>query len=136
MLYNNLIGLVGNIAFFAFACIYQGDTTLQRVLADYSLMRDIFLLAFCGAVGQIFIFLTISLHDCYKLSIMTTSRKCLTVVISAFAFNHVFSLTQWFGASVVLMSTCAEVYLGNKRKREQAGQKTTSQDKLSHKKDE
>ena len=51
---------------------------------------------------------------------MTTTRKCLTVVISAFAFNHEFSGMQWLGASMVLTSTCAEVYLGNKRKREQA----------------
>ena len=115
MLYTNLVGVVGNLAFFSFDWGF-GDSTLQRVLADYSLMRDIFLIAFCGAVGQIFIFLTISLHDCYKLSIMTTSRKCLTVVISAFVFNHAFSLTQWFGATLVLISTCAEVYLGNKRK--------------------
>jgi len=120
MLYTNLVGLFGNLALFSFACLF-GDTTLQRVLLDYSLMRDIFLIAFCGAVGQIFIFLTISLHDCYKLSIMTTSRKCLTVVISAFVFNHAFSVTQWFGATLVLISTCAEVYLGNKRKREQSG---------------
>lgn len=119
MLYNNLVGLAGNLAFFSFSCVVQGDNTLQRVVADPSLMRDIVLIAVCGAIGQIFIFLTISLHDCYKLSIMTTSRKCLTVVISAFAFKHDFKQTQWLGAGMVLSSTCAEVYLGNKRKRQQ-----------------
>jgi hypothetical protein len=45
------------------------------------------------------------------------------VVVSAFAFNHAFTLTQWFGASLVLGSTCLEVYLGNKRKREAAEKK-------------
>lgn len=119
MLFNNSVGLVGNLAFFSFACFAQGDDTLQRVLSDFNLMRDIFLIALSGAIGQIFIFLTISLHDCYKLSIMTTSRKCLTVVISALYFNHDFSMTEWSGAALVLASTCAEVYLGNKRKREQ-----------------
>lgn len=118
MLYNNLVGLAGNAVFFVVASCFYEDTTLARVMSDFSLLRDVLLIAFCGAVGQIFIFLTISLHDCYKLSIMTTSRKCLTVVISAFAFNHDFSQMQWFGATVVLLSTCAEVYLGNKRKRE------------------
>lgn len=93
MLYNNMVGLVCNLALFSFACFAQGDTTLSRVLSDFDLMRDIILIALCGAIGQIFIFLTISLHDCYKLSIMTTSRKCLTVVISALYFNHNFSET-------------------------------------------
>jgi len=120
MLYNNLVGLVGNAVFFLVACFFYEDTTLARVMSDFTLLRDVFLIAFCGAIGQIFIFLTISLHDCYKLSIMTTSRKCLTVVISAFAFEHDFSQTQWYGATMVLLSTIAEVYLGNKRKKEQS----------------
>ena len=60
------------------------------------------------------------MHDCYKLSIITTTRKCVSVVVSAFAFNHAFTQVQWLGASMVLGSTCMEVYLGNKRKREQA----------------
>lgn len=118
MLYNNLVGLVGNLLFFVFAYYFQQDDTLERVLSDTSLLRDVLLISLCGAVGQIFIFLTISLHDCYKLSIVTTSRKCLTVVVSAFVFNHNFTVLQWLGASMVLFSTCAEVYLGNKRKRE------------------
>ena len=91
MLYNNLVGLVGNAIFFAFAWYAQEDTTMLRVMADLTLLRDVVLIALCGAFGQIFIFLTISLHDCYKLSIMTTTRKCLTVIISAFMFNHDFT---------------------------------------------
>ena len=120
MLYNSLVGLVGNFVCFAGSMFLHEDDTLSRVASDFSLLRDVLLIALCGAFGQIFIYLTISLHDCYKLSIMTTTRKCLTVVISAFAFNHEFSNLQWLGASMVLCSTCAEVYLGNKRKREQA----------------
>ena len=120
MLYNNSVGLLGNAAFFAFAVINDKDNSLQRVLDDRALFAEVLMLALCGAVGQIFIFLTISLHDCYKLSILTTTRKCVSVVISAIAFNHNFTSLQWLGATMVLGSTCVEVYLGNKRKREQA----------------
>ena len=90
MLYNSLVGVAGNAIFFSVA-YYYGDDTVARVFADLNLLRDVILISLCGAVGQIFIYLTISLHDCYKLSIMTTSRKCLTVVISAFLFDHSFS---------------------------------------------
>ena len=91
MLYSSIIGLIGNAAFYGVAYFTQEDTTMGRVLADAVLMRDVILIALCGAIGQIFIYLTISLHDCYKLSIMTTTRKCMTVIISAFYFNHEFT---------------------------------------------
>lgn len=122
MLYNNLVGLVGNTLFFMFTYMTSessdAQSTITKVKNDFTIMRDVFLIALCGAFGQIFIFLTISLHDCYKLSIITTTRKCVSVVVSAFAFNHAFTLIQWLGAGMVLSSTCMEVYLGNKRKRE------------------
>merc|ERR1711981_655670 len=120
MLYNNMVGLVGNVVFYFATCMMGEDSTLERVMSNSTLQRDVLLLGLCGAAGQIFIFLTISLHDCYKLSIMTTCRKCISVVVSALAFNHAFTLTQWSGASLVLGATGLEVYLGNKRKRAKA----------------
>jgi len=99
--------------------VYEDDT-LERVLSNPTMLRDVILIGMTGACGQIFIFLTISLHDCYMLSIITTSRKCFSVVASAFIFNHAFTNMQWVGASMVLASTCLEVYLGNKKKRAEA----------------
>ena len=118
MLYNNAVGLFGNILFYVLQSTMSEDTTIARVTSDQSLMRQVILLGLCGAIGQIFIYLTISLYDSYKVSVITTGRKCISVVISNIAFNHTFSTTQWFGASLVLGSTCLEVYLGNKRKQE------------------
>lgn len=62
-----------------------------------------------GAVGQIFIFLTISLFDCYNLTIITTTRKFFSVVYSNFRFGHNFSEVQWLGAALVMASTFAEM---------------------------
>ena len=62
-----------------------------------------------GAVGQIFIFLTISLFDCYNLTIITTTRKFFSVVYSNFRFGHNFSGVQWLGAALVMASTFAEM---------------------------
>ena len=52
------------------------------------LLVDTFVLALCGAFGQVFIYLTVSLHDGYKVSIFTTARKCFSVVFSAYVFRH------------------------------------------------
>ena len=62
-----------------------------------------------GAVGQIFIFLTISLFDCYNLTIITTTRKFFSVVYSNFRFGHNFTEMQWYGAALVMASTFAEM---------------------------
>lgn len=116
MLYNNLFLLAGNALLFAYSVVYENDTSLQRILDNPTLLRDTVIISLCGAIGQIFIYFTISVFDNYKVSIITTSRKCLTVVLSNFLFNHQFSTEQWIGASMVMSSTCAEVYLGSKRK--------------------
>jgi UDP-galactose transporter B1 len=86
MLYSNLIGLAGNFIFYAYAVNMNGDNTLSRVLNDPVLTQNVFLISLCGAMGQIFIYLTISLHDCLLLSVFTTSRKCLSVVLSSIIF--------------------------------------------------
>ena len=50
------------------------------------------------------------MHDCLLLSVFTTSRKCLSVVLSSIIFQHAFSTMQWAGASMVLGGTILEVY--------------------------
>ena len=120
MLYTNSCLLVGNVTMYAYAYLVSGDTSLHRILNDHDLLRDTILIILCGAFGQIFIYLTMSLYDNYKVAIITTTRKCLSVVASAILFNHAFSREQWIGASMVMMATCAEVYLGNKNKKSKA----------------
>lgn len=92
MLYSNLIGLVGNVLLYSYHVHVNGDTTFSRVMADPYLTRNVFMISLCGALGQIFIYLTISLHDCLLLSVFTTSRKCLSVVLSSIIFSHAFSV--------------------------------------------
>lgn len=76
---------------YGYAFIVNDDKSLQRILADPQLLRDTILISLCGAFGQIFIYLTMSLYDNYKVAIITTTRKCLSVVASAVLFNHAFS---------------------------------------------
>ena len=70
-------------------------------------------LGLSGAIGQIFIFLTISLFDCYLLTIITTTRKFFSVVYSNFRFGHDFTQLQWVGAIIVMLCTCAELFKGS-----------------------
>jgi solute carrier family 35 (UDP-galactose transporter), member B1 len=110
MFYTMIIALIGNICFYTYH-VANGDNTYARVLADPVLTRNVFLLSLSGALGQIFIYLTISLHDCLLLSVFTTSRKCLSVILSSIIFQHSFTMLQWLGALMVLGGTVLEVYI-------------------------
>jgi UDP-galactose transporter B1 len=54
-----------------------------------------------GAVGQIFIFLTISRFGPLVTTTICLTRKCFSILISVVAFGHALTQTQWAGCAVV-----------------------------------
>lgn len=110
MFTNNLIGLILSGMMYTFGAITEGDDTLQRILGSREILSECIIWGTAGSVGQIFIFLTISLFDCYLLTIITTTRKFFSVVYSNFRFGHNFDSTQWFGASIVMICTFVELF--------------------------
>jgi UDP-galactose transporter B1 len=79
-------------------------------LASPEILSECVIWGLAGSIGQIFIFLTISLFDCYLLTIITTTRKFFSVVYSNFRFGHNFDNTQWVGASIVMICTFVELF--------------------------
>lgn len=66
-----------------------------------SLIYDIGLFSCLSAVGQLFIFLTVSEFGPLPCSIITTTRKFFTVLVSVFLFGNKLTTTQWIGTSLV-----------------------------------
>ena len=126
MLSNNLVGLLLSMALYGYAVTTHGDDTHVRILGSEELMFKCLVWGMSGCLGQIFIFLTISLFDCYLLTIFTTTRKFFSVVYSNFLFGHNFSGFQWLGASIVCACTIAEL-VGKKAKKEGAKKGETPQ---------
>jgi drug/metabolite transporter (DMT)-like permease len=60
-------------------------------------------LAGLSGIGQIFIYGTMVMFNPLVLSIITTTRKFFTILVSSFAFSHSFNPTQWV-AIVVLFA--------------------------------
>lgn len=65
-----------------------------------------------GAFGQIFIFYMISMFGTLSCSIVTTIRKCLTIVISVVINANPLMTHQWIGAALVFASVIADVLYG------------------------
>lgn len=110
MFTNNLFSLVLSTSIYIAEVTYFGDNTHERILAQPQLLFNCIMVGLSGAIGQIFIFLTISLFDCYLLTIITTTRKFFSVVYSNFRFGHNFTNQQWVGAIMVMLCTCAELF--------------------------
>jgi len=62
---------------------------------------DILGFAVCGAVGQVFIFHTLSKFGSLVLVTVTVTRKMLSMIFSVIAFGHSLSQMQWLGVSLV-----------------------------------
>lgn len=72
------------------------------------LIQGLIMLNMAAAIGQIFIFLTITWYSSLVCTTITTTRKFFTILLSIVYFGHHFTSAQWF--STVLVFT--GLYLG------------------------
>ncbi|OLN93988.1 UDP-galactose transporter-like protein 1 [Colletotrichum chlorophyti] len=78
---------------------------------------DVLGFAACGAVGQVFIFYTLSTFSSVLLVTVTVTRKMVTMALSVFAFGHSLTKMQWLGVSLVFGAIGAEAQIATKEKR-------------------
>lgn len=77
-----------------------------------SIIYDICLFSSLSAIGQLFIFLTVSEFGPLPCSIITTTRKFFTVLISVFLFGNKLTTTQWMGTSLVFTGLALDAIFG------------------------
>ncbi|OQO03173.1 hypothetical protein B0A48_11428 [Cryoendolithus antarcticus] len=81
-----------------------------------SVAYDVLGFAICGAVGQLFIFYTLSVFGSLFLVTVTVTRKMLTMIISVLWFGHRLSAMQWVGVGCVFGGIAIEAELGKREK--------------------
>ncbi|KAI9621261.1 hypothetical protein KEM48_007800 [Puccinia striiformis f. sp. tritici PST-130] len=64
-----------------------------------------------GAIGQLFIFETLSHFGSLTLVTITVTRKLFTMLLSIFIFNHKLSFGQWGGIAIVFLAIGLEAYV-------------------------
>ena len=79
-------------------------------------MVDILLFALAGAIGQVFIFLTLSVHGSLILVTITVTRKLFTMLLSVLWFNHRLNNVQWVGVCMVFGGIGLEAYWARRAK--------------------
>jgi UDP-galactose transporter B1 len=100
MLYTNLSGFVVALGF-AYAT-GQLESGVRSCFAHVTLARAVFVYSLASAVGQVFIYYTITHFDVLVLTTVTTTRKIFSTVISVFRDpSNALNRTQWLGCSLV-----------------------------------
>lgn len=77
-------------------------------------LRDLLAFCGCGALGQVFIFLTIEAFGSLTLTTVTVTRKLMTILLSLFLFDHRLSPRQWLSVALVFAALFLEAFAGKK----------------------
>jgi len=87
----------------------QLNAGIQFLYENVTILDEIAIFAICSALGQVFIFLTISWFGPDTNAKITTVRKMATVLISIVWFGHSIDAAQWSFVGVVFASVIAEI---------------------------
>ncbi|KAL5604545.1 hypothetical protein BROUX41_002500 [Berkeleyomyces rouxiae] len=78
--------------------------------------RDVLGFSMCGAVGQVFIFYTLSTFSSVLLVTVTVTRKMFTMILSVLAFGHHLTRMQWAGVGLVFGGIGIEALIQRREK--------------------
>ena len=80
-------------------------------------VRDLSVVVFFGIFGQFCITSMIAYYGALPLSITTTIRKFVTVLLSVMIFNNVLSVRQWIAASIIFIALFLDGHFSRKNKK-------------------
>lgn len=111
MMGMNLWGSI-YMALFMFGWPSGGGWEAVCFLREHPLAAwDILLFCLCGAVGQNFIFLTISQFGALTNTTITTTRKFVSILVSSIWSGNPLSVQQWMGVVMVFTGLSYQIYL-------------------------
>ncbi len=84
------------------------SAALAFIQRNPAILPAIVSFAACGAIGQIFIYYTLSHFSSLLLVTVTVTRKMLTMMLSVLWFGHRLSGMQWVGVGLVFGGVGAE----------------------------
>lgn len=84
---------------------------LQFCIQHPEVIIDIALFSFSSAMGQIFIYEVVATFGALVLSIVTTTRKFFTLMLSLLWYGHTLTSQQWIGVALVFCGLTVDMLL-------------------------
>ncbi len=106
------------------------EPSLTYLVQYPKIALDITYFCILSALGQIFIFITISQFGALTLSIITTTRKFFTILASSIFYGHIMNQYQWIGVFGVFFGLSIEIY--NKYEKHSQKKRKSSADQLQN----
>lgn len=112
-----------------FSCLFTFVSLVQRGQLMPSLfflhrhpaaMSDLILLSICSAVGQLFIYYTVSTFGPLIFSIIMATRQLLSITLSCILYNHTISSQGYVGVFIVFTAVFAQAYLKSRSDKKKA----------------
>lgn len=126
MLGMNLWGTIYNLVFMFGWPQASGYEAVKFCKHHPEAAWDILYYCLCGAVGQNFIFFTISRFGSLTNTTITTTRKFVSIVVSSVVSGNPLSTKQWGSVFMVFSGLSYQIYLKWKKlQRTQKKRKTT-----------
>lgn len=108
MTYLNFFTMV-NLLCYTIVCTTQFQDFRSFVTINgTNVLIDMLKFCVCGALGQIFIFITLEQFSSVVLVTVTVTRKMLSMVLSVVLFGHVLNWKQWAGLVFVFVGVGLE----------------------------
>jgi len=86
---------------FTFGFSSSGRDIVSFCLSHPQAFRDVLLYCICGAVGQLFIFFTLTSYGSLTNTLITTTRKFFSILLSSVISGSTLLPLQWGGVSLV-----------------------------------
>lgn len=90
--------------FFMFIASKEGNKAISFLYKHPEARTDILMMGILGAIGQVFIFILITLFGSLACSTVTTTRKFFQILISVVIHETKLSMYQWSGVFLVFAS--------------------------------
>ncbi|KAK8939689.1 UDP-galactose/UDP-glucose transporter 3 [Platanthera guangdongensis] len=111
MLGMNLWGAIYNLIYMFGWANASGYAAVGFCRENPEVAWDILMFCLCGAVGQNFIFLTISRFGSLANTTITTTRKFVSIVVSSLLSGNPLSVKQWGSVAMVFSGLSYSIFL-------------------------
>ena len=93
-------------------CALQGDLvpSVAAIWRSSELLALFALFCLCSAAGQIFIYAVLHEYGSLVLSVVTTTRKFFTILVSVLLSGRALSVPEWTSVAVVFAGIALDIY--------------------------
>jgi solute carrier family 35 (UDP-galactose transporter), member B1 len=107
MFYMNFYGMI--VSFFVLVSTNQLVESLQFILTNHEILFDILIYVVCGFIGQFFIYKTIVESGALYCSIITTTRKVFSILLSVIYYHHSLNFIQYVAIFIIFGSLLIDI---------------------------